>query len=144
GNRFYFNTGFTGNETFNVSDGTAAGTRALATGFTIANSATRKQRAYVTFNGRLYFGVRTGISAQEYLWSTDGTSAGTAAVTPNTFPSPGQIAALTPVGNRLYFLWNNRLYRTDGTAAGTVPVGTAMYSRIEPTDDGGLILLEYN
>jgi ELWxxDGT repeat protein len=144
GNLFYFNSGYTGAETLNVSDGTTAGTRALMSGFQIANSATRNQRTYATFNGRLYFGVRRTSSAQEDLWSTDGTPAGTAAVTPGTFPSPGQILSFTLVANRLYFLWNNHLYRTDGTASGTVPVGTAMYSRLEPTDDGGLLLLEFN
>jgi ELWxxDGT repeat protein len=44
------------------------------------------------------------------------------------------------VSGQLYFLWGYRLFRTDGTAAGTVRVGTGTYARIEPTDDGSLLL----
>lgn len=82
---------------------------------------------YFEFNNKIYFAANDGVNGNE-LWVTDGTTAGTQLVkdvTPgSTRSDPRDFFVL---GNTLYFLagigpWN--IWKTDGTANGTVQVTT--------------------
>lgn len=89
--------------------------------FTVAN-----QPPFVEAGGRWYFTAETVAEGRE-LWSTDGTTAGTALVAdiyPNGHANPAHLAG---VGNTLFFLADDgvhgrELWKTDGTTAGTVLV----------------------
>ena len=66
-------------------------------------------------NGELYFvASKANVNG---LYKTDGTAAGTVAVTD---PSVGAPNYLYTVGNKIYFLGGQQVYSTDGTPAGTV------------------------
>jgi ELWxxDGT repeat protein len=78
---------------------------------------------------RLYF--IAGLNGSGELYVTDGTPAGTVPIRPKGVPANSQAtySGLTAVGSELYFaFWNGNqasslmLYKTDGTAGGTVPV----------------------
>jgi ELWxxDGT repeat protein len=76
---------------------------------------------HVVFNGSSvthpYFG--------QGIWTSDGTDAGTAEITPAALA--GDFVALfgtAQTGNTLYFGAINQLWQTDGTAAGTIPAET--------------------
>jgi ELWxxDGT repeat protein len=101
-------------------------------------------RDLTAFNGALYF------KAGSQLWRSDGTAAGTIAVSNigNTFTSnafDGMVAS----GGALYFVGNApdtgfELWRSDGTAAGTAPVkdlnpgtGSSLPTRL--VDAGGTL-----
>jgi ELWxxDGT repeat protein len=60
------------------------------------------------------------------MWFTDGTSAGTRQLTHfNGGGVAGWPPQLTVFGSNVYFTWiDGHLWKTDGTAVGTVPVGT--------------------
>ena len=92
--------------------------------------------ALTVLNGKLYFAADDGIHGRE-LWVTDGSSAGTHMVVdldPGTnvnfgtaAPNSSDPSQLTRVGNVIYFSANdgvhgNELWKTDGTAKGTVLV----------------------
>lgn len=98
-----------------VSDGTAAGTRAILDLAPVAG---------VDVAGTFYFGA----SAQDggSLWKTDGTAAGTTFVSRfSTDPSVvARVSKLTAVGGRLFFAVDDgahgaELWTSDGTTAGT-------------------------
>lgn len=98
----------------------------------------------VAHGGRLYFVADDGDHGQE-LWSTDGTSAGTAMVadlsaagsdsSPFPFPFGGptgsRVAGLRSVGGRLLFTADPgtgpQVYGSDGTAAGTAALTAVAY-----------------
>ena len=119
------------------SDGTEVGTVLVKD---IAPGPRPSQPKYLTeFAGRLYF-VAIDPERGPELFVTDGTEAGTALVADLApGPAPSFPHGLTVVGDRLYFLATDsfvgatpsersppayRLWRTDGTAAGTEPVPT--------------------
>ena len=112
-----------------ASDGTAAGTTMVYAGAPVT--------AMASLNGKLYF------SDEGTLYSSDGTSAGTQ-------PVPG---IATRVGNLfsdngvLYLTEgsspNVSLWKTDGTAAGTVEVSTAPNQGIGPFAEANGILYFY-
>ncbi|HYU31265.1 MAG TPA: ELWxxDGT repeat protein [Thermoanaerobaculia bacterium] len=77
-----------------------------------------------SFAGKLFFNVDDGVHGDE-LWSTDGTSAGTALVR-DILPGPRASSPieLTVAGGRLFFTADDNfhgreLWQSDGTAAGT-------------------------
>jgi ELWxxDGT repeat protein len=84
-----------------------------------------------TYNNKLFFPYNDGINGYE-LWTSDGTSSGTAlfkdlyAGAGNAFP-----AAFTVCNNKLFFVATNnnsgvsRLFVSDGTVAGTVDIRNA-------------------
>ncbi len=75
-------------------------------------------------NGELYF--TASISNQAALYKTDGTAAGTVAVTDQSLSNPSY---LYTVGNKVFFLASNspgrQLFSTDGTGTGTVQLSHA-------------------
>lgn len=101
------------------SDGTAAGTAPIAMVGSLISSITN-------VNGTIFFAGTDAAHGAE-LWKSDGTSAQIVSdIVPGTtssFPYD-----LTAVGKTLYFLarnagdYNHSLYKSDGTAAGTVPI----------------------
>ncbi|WP_276374625.1 ELWxxDGT repeat protein [Chryseolinea sp. H1M3-3] len=89
---------------------------------------------YLAFhNGEVYFSAEAGIDGAE-LWKTDGTETGTVMVK-DIYPGDWNSSYpynLTSVGNTLYFVANDDIHftglgiwKTDGTAEGTVIVNSA-------------------
>jgi len=118
----------------------------------------------VNVDGTLYFAADDGVSGRE-LWKSDGTAAGTVRVkdiapgtdAPFGYPRPNSSspAELTNVGGTLYFTAEvgasgRELWKSDGTAAGTVRVkdifpGThAAYDFVEPNSSGPADLTDVN
>ncbi|MDB5298093.1 MAG: Flagellar hook-length control protein FliK, partial [Phycisphaerales bacterium] len=109
------------------TDGTPAGTyllKALA-GNTASQAAFASALADV--GGQLFFSA-TGPTAGDELWTSDGTPDGTYLVADlgpgltNNVPNNGSPRNLVGVGDAAYFTSLGRLYRSDGSAAGTVPI----------------------
>jgi ELWxxDGT repeat protein len=133
GSTLYFtaNNGANGVELWK-SDGTTAGTTLVKDIYPGAESSRPSQLTNV--NGTLYFTADDGVSGRE-LWKSDGTAAGTTRVADlNAGPGNTSIADLEPLNGTLYFTTtfggvgsndDYRLFKTDGTAAGTVAVTTA-------------------
>jgi ELWxxDGT repeat protein len=93
-----------------ISDGTAAGTRAL-----VSDLGDALDGKAAVMGGQLYFATRSNSGGNAKLWKSDGTSDGTLVV--KTFP---QITGmLTPAGRNLFFITAGQLWITDGTDAGT-------------------------
>ena len=126
---FYAHNTVDGYEPY-VSDGTAAGTFMLANINPLGNSwLTQSQNIHLRFNSKYCFFIANNGSANA-LWRTDGTSAGTLQLTTNAQAafsgvSGGSYSDVDETG-----LWmieynssgsgnNEKLYRSDGTAAGT-------------------------
>ncbi|MDA0658164.1 MAG: Ig-like domain-containing protein [Planctomycetota bacterium] len=121
------------------SDGTADGTVLVKDIFGNGSSSvapSSSPRGLVNLNGTLFFTATDGSTGAE-LWKSDGTSAGTVMVLDifsGTTTSNGQTVAnssepgqLTTVGSTLFFTavdsgTGRELWKTDGTAAGTVRV----------------------
>lgn len=136
---FTANDGVHGNELWKT-DGTEAGTVMVKDIETRTDGGRRSEVAGLTnFGGTLFFTASNSTVGNE-LWKSDGTEAGTVVVKdvygglggsfPNQFPNSAGPAGLTVVGNTLFFAASSivngtvarRLWKTDGTAAGTVLV----------------------
>jgi ELWxxDGT repeat protein len=78
---------------------------------------------FASVGGLTVFTANDGVHGAE-PWVTDGTTAGTKLLLDCT-PGPDSSSpqSYTPVGGRLYFSTNSRLWSTDGTSAGTVAIG---------------------
>ena len=88
----------------------------------------------VPFGGKMYFAATDGDASQ--LWVTDGTVAGTVAVT--TDPTRTEIHYVTPMADKLYFAAStaaigSELYASDGTEAGTF-LAADIYSNLPKGD----------
>lgn len=112
-----------GNELF-VSDGTAGGTKLLKD--IVAGSSSSTPAFFYQHNGLAYY-IKT--SGTRELWRTDGTEAGTLKLA--SLGSSYDIKVLGTAGNRVHVsLMNQAAYfgngwlSTDGSAAGTVLLGT--------------------
>ncbi len=103
------------------TDGTAAGTERLTD--ICPGRCDAKPSDLHLFKGRLYFAADDGVSGRE-LWSSDGTRVR------DLCPGPcsGNPSDLADTGSALLFLTasggSQRLWRSDGTRQGTVPVAT--------------------
>jgi ELWxxDGT repeat protein len=118
------------------TDGTEAGTTLVKN---INPGITGAGPRYLTnVNGTVFFTANSGSAWGYELWKSDGTAAGTILVNDirpgvnqsgidptSPFSGPG----FTPMGDLVFFQANDgtgaRLWRSDGTAAGTVPVTLA-------------------
>lgn len=92
----------------------------------LPGTASGNPRNFTNVNGQLYF-VATDISGQERLWRSDGTTAGTVAVSGVGAGSPKLIYNLTNVNGVLFFAASDEtrgfeLWKSNGTLAGTVLV----------------------
>ena len=133
GDKLLFNNyvGATGLELW-ASDGTTAGTAVLRD----INPGPLYSSPYNAFvlNGKLLFTADNGVDGAE-LWATDGTGAGTALVRNiNTDTAPSSPHGLVNVGGTVFFVADDgnatfqqrgnggALFRTDGTAGGTIKV----------------------
>ena len=135
----------TGNELW-TSDGSEAGTRMvkdIIPGPGIPPNPAGSPRSacrdspspsmLTAMNGIVYFFVTLPELGRE-VWRSDGTAEGTYLVKdahpgpdPATFPSMGDVAPpqrMAVVKDQLFFPSRSELWKTDGTAAGTVPVAT--------------------
>lgn len=97
------------------SDGTAAGTTQLPTGYAV--------RELVKVDELAFFVAKDG-AGRDQLWRTDGSAAGTVPLTSGT---SGYLSKLTSVGEALFFIETGdypgfSLVRSDGTAGGTAIV----------------------
>lgn len=137
------------------TDGTVAGTSMVKDLFTgtypvgyqqVGNSSNPTQLTNV--NGKLFFTARNGSSGVE-LWSSDGTSAGTAMVK-NIYadagggatPSSSSPTQLTNYNGSLFFVADDgqngrELWKSDGTEAGTVMVKNIHEGTYQYTPTGG-------
>lgn len=124
---FFATTSVFGTEIF-VTDGTSEGTSILKDFYPGADGVITSfiQDQTVVFNNQLYFWIK-GQDNKYFLWKTDGTTTGTLQVTPDNdgffYPSDVMIV----YNNMIYFDARknsfdmyNMLFRTDGTASGTV------------------------
>jgi ELWxxDGT repeat protein len=103
-----------------TTDGTAAGTRLLADINTGSPGSSPGDR--IVYHGQLIFAANDGIDGNE-LWITDGTPAGTRFlkdITPGTTGSNPH--GFVVYKDSVYFATDDGLWKTDGTANGTVRV----------------------
>ncbi len=114
-----------------VSDGTAAGTQIVNS--SIGDVWTGSDARLTAVGSGVYFRATSFGSARTELWKSDGTTAGTLMIV-DLWPGGGEsnVEDITPVGSTTFFTaWysngsngshNRELWKTDGTAAGTVLV----------------------
>lgn len=147
---------FTANKELWISDGTKDGTSLVRK---IHATSSSNVGNVVLMNGVLYFAARDGVTSEfgTELWRSDGTFDGTFLVkdlttgaeggNPLVGSSPGQ---LTPMNGMLYFtaadelLRSGRLWKTDGTAAGTVLVRSNVNASQLLNVDGTLYFRDYD
>src|SRR5262249_12640358 len=113
------------------SDGTAAGTAAVASLFSI--NIVNTGRDIISIGGTLYFGIYEFGGIGTRLWKSDGTASGTVSL--GVFP--GNLSLVYYNGS-LYFMGADdtngyQLWKSDGTAAGTVRIPS-----VNPSRFGGL------
>jgi ELWxxDGT repeat protein len=113
------------------SDGTPEGTAILKD--VTAGSGDSFQMDLTSAGGKLYFTTRDSSNTHVKLWTSDGTTAGTKSI--KSFGS-GRLQGLTAVGSQVFFLdvanapdcaidcAHPFLWKSDGTAAGTVRVSS--------------------
>jgi ELWxxDGT repeat protein len=107
------------------SDGTAAGTSLVRSQF--PDGGPTDETSLGGAGSKAYF---TLLGTDRYvLWGSDGTAAGTILLTP---PEVGVSSPAQAVGDTLFFIGTEletgpRLWKTDGTPAGTVPIVSVTY-----------------
>ena len=114
------------------SDGTPAGTELVRDIRRGSTGSSCKGSFLATANGELFFVASDGWNGRE-LWSTDGTTLGTSMVK-NIRPGLEAGASIGPaavLGNRLFFVADNVLWTTDGTAYRTVRADEFLESEID-------------
>ncbi len=146
------------------SDGTVAGTAPLLPQADQALNLGAEATDLTGFAGGLLFFAYTGNGAQRGLFRTDGTAAGTVLLQPvappfaettSQQPQPEPVPAdFAPLGGALLFAaadasHGTELWKTDGTAAGTVLVadiapGTASSNPMSLAAAGGLVYFAAN
>ena len=145
GNKVFFsaNDGVHGQELW-ITDGTIAGTQM------VKDIAPGKGHAFYRgdWPGALFVDVQGAAffvnSADNKLWRSDGTAAGTYAVP----GSPNYASGLTPLADRVYFNADGNLWRSNGTEVGTRKVknsaGNFLPDANEIAAAGSLVYFEYN
>jgi ELWxxDGT repeat protein len=119
GSRVFLNTNYYYQPLW-TSDGTPEGTRNLPNVGWQAGTPSPDLMAAV--NGKLFFATFNW-SMGTGLWTSDGTPEGTRKyLNVMNGPPPASPISLTVVGDTVLFTNNLRLYKSDGTAEGTVPL----------------------
>lgn len=126
---YFSGTDMAGGTELWATDGTDEGTRLVKDIYPGSIGSTPDDRM-VVFNNRIYFSAATPTSGRE-MWSSDGTAAGTVQLKDITAGTAGSnlrgLYKTTVAGNFVYFICNTpgegeELWRTDGTASGTILV----------------------
>ncbi|MFN8250828.1 MAG: T9SS type A sorting domain-containing protein [Ferruginibacter sp.] len=146
---FYAHNTVDGYEPY-VSDGTASGTFMLANINPSGNSwITQSQNAHLRFTSKNCFFIANNGTANA-LWGTDGTSAGTIQLTTNAQAAWSGVSGGSYTETDENGLWmieynsggsgnNEKLYRSDGTVAGTYLAATSLsYAQYVKSYKGGL------
>jgi ELWxxDGT repeat protein len=117
---------FTSRNRLWMSDGTPAGTRLMAD-ILVGNDELTDR---IVHRGRMLFAGRESTYGEE-LWITDGTPAGTRHLK-DLVPGPNgsEPHSFVVLNDTVYFLAANAIWKTDGTAEGTVPVKEVFASRL--------------
>lgn len=124
---FYADDGMHGQEVWK-SDGTESGT-AITKDIFPGSGGSQDGLEFADFNGIAYFRKNDGVNGNE-LWRSDGTEAGTYMVK-DINPGAGSSNAFNFIvfNNNLYFIASDnlsqKLWKTDGTAGGTVSLAEA-------------------
>lgn len=152
---FYAHNTVDGYEPY-VSDGTAAGTFMLANINPAGNSwLSVQQNAHLRFNNKHCFFVANNGTANA-LWRTDGSSAGTIQLTTNAQAAFSGVSGGSYTETDAAGLWmieyntsgsgnNEKLYRTDGTVAGTYLAASALsYAQYLKSYNGALWMASRN
>ncbi|MCC6673445.1 MAG: hypothetical protein IT458_20475 [Planctomycetes bacterium] len=147
--------GVTGTELWRT-DGTAAGTRQVRD--INPGSGSSSPGTFTVFGGAVYFAANDGLNGTE-LWRSDGTAVGTVLLkdcypgtsssTPTAFAVSGGTLFFTALDSTATTGTGRELWKSDGTAAGTVLVkdinpGTASGSPSGLIDLGGVLLFAAN
>lgn len=125
GDKMFLTAGsFPGNGGLWVSDGTAEGTRRVGPYPLLHGFQSDSDAAVV--GGRLFYRAYLSADGGEMLWQSDGTEEGTGPVLGSGQEGDGdrfrRPLSLTAFAGRLFFLWNGRLWSTDGTPGGAAEV----------------------
>ena len=144
GNRLFFvlQSGGVITPVLYVSDGTASGTHSVRSPYVAYDDVELGDRVAAAHAGRLYFVVSRDSDNAEEIWVTNGTRSGTHRMAGS--PTSDVIRFLPAQGQNLYFLTGRdntggqqvpgRVWRTDGTSAGTKPITDAGELTSAPTD----------
>lgn len=124
---FYADDGINGQEVWR-SDGTEAGT-AMVKDIVPGSGGVQDGIEFADFNGVAYFRKNDGVKGTE-LWRSDGTEAGTYMVKDiNSGTGSSDAFNFIVFNNHLYFIATDavsqKLWKTDGTATGTVSLANA-------------------
>jgi ELWxxDGT repeat protein len=115
---FGADTGGTGGSDLWATDGTVAGSARLLGNVIRSHPVLGNRGGLAAWNGRIWF-ARAMATGPE-LWSTDGTVAGTTFHTQIAGPSTATLMGpVYPIANGLVFTFGGRMWRSDGTPAGT-------------------------
>lgn len=152
---FYAHNTVDGYEPY-VSDGTAAGTFMLKNINAAGNSwLSQSQNAHLRFNSRYCFFIAFNGTANA-LWRTDGTTAGTIQLTPDALAVFSNVSggSYTDVDDTGFWMieYNSagsgsseKLYRSDGTVAGTYQVANGLsYAQYLKLYNGALWMASRN
>jgi len=126
GRMFFIGTGpSTGKELW-TSDGTQAGTILLRDFWAGSGDGIGSGDAarLIVLGDRVLFGAQDGVVGFE-PWISDGSPGGTALLTETASGSAGGVTNLTAAGPLAYFFGTGGIWRTDGTAAGTMNLAAA-------------------
>ena len=101
---------------------------------------------FINFNNKMYYFARDA-SFNFSLYATDGTSTGNEIIFPlgfafTSFPTDANFQDYKVIhNNELYFIFSNKLYKTDGTNAGTTLIRSNFFNAKYPISFNGKVYL---
>lgn len=101
---------------------------------------------FINFNNKMYYFARDA-SFNFSLYATDGTTSGNEIIFPlgfafTSFPTNANFLDYKVIhNNELYFIFSNKLYKTDGTNAGTTLIRTNFFNAKYPISFNGKVYL---
>ncbi|MBD0257093.1 MAG: T9SS type A sorting domain-containing protein [Cytophagales bacterium] len=113
-------------------------TNGTATGTVLLKGFSAPPAHLTDVNGTLYFAANDGVSGVE-VWRSDGTAPGTKLVKDLVTTGSASPSGLLNAGGTLYFSADGGLYKSDGTAAGTVLVRSFPVPLLELTYLNGAV-----